>query len=149
MPNNWVRVDYDRFVNLDTVSQINLNEEGYGRTERRIRIDDLTDLRVIADRSSLEIYINNGLYVMSTRFYPEYRQVRVASDGASAEVASLRLNDTLIAIGEALIDFIPDRKGCEFYEVGSFSPAAGGAPSGAGQSRSAGRTAGQRQNAPL
>ena len=65
---------------------------------------------------------------MSTRFYPEYRQVRVATEGASAEVARLRLNDTLIAIGEALIDFIPDKKGCEFYEVGSFSPATGGAP---------------------
>lgn len=37
-------------------------------------------------------------------------------------------NDTLIAIGEALIDFIPDKSGCEFYEVTSFAPAVGGAP---------------------
>ena len=37
-------------------------------------------------------------------------------------------NDALIAIGEALIDFIPDKKGCEFYEVTSFAPAVGGAP---------------------
>ncbi|MDD6763378.1 MAG: carbohydrate kinase [Clostridiales bacterium] len=37
-------------------------------------------------------------------------------------------NDTLIAIGEALIDFIPDKSGCEFYEVTGFSPAVGGAP---------------------
>jgi beta-fructofuranosidase len=110
------------------VLSLRLNEEGYGRSVRNLKLSSLGNIRIIADRSSLEIYINNGLYVMSTRFYPEYRQVRVASEGASAEVASLRLNDTLIAIGEALIDFIPDRKGCEFYEVGSFSPAAGGAP---------------------
>lgn len=37
-------------------------------------------------------------------------------------------SDKLIAIGEALIDFIPDRRGCEFREVGAFSPALGGAP---------------------
>ncbi len=37
-------------------------------------------------------------------------------------------NSRLIAIGEALIDFIPDKRGCEFYEVTSFSPKTGGAP---------------------
>ncbi len=34
----------------------------------------------------------------------------------------------LVAIGEALIDFIPSRKGCDFDEVDSFFPAVGGAP---------------------
>ncbi len=34
----------------------------------------------------------------------------------------------LIAIGEALIDFIPDKTGCAFGEVTSFSPKVGGAP---------------------
>ena len=38
------------------------------------------------------------------------------------------MNDTLIAIGEALIDFIPDKTGCSFDEVGAFSPKLGGAP---------------------
>ena len=38
------------------------------------------------------------------------------------------MNDMLIAIGEALIDFIPDKKGCEFDEVTAFSPKLGGAP---------------------
>ena len=104
------------------------NGEGYGRTSRKILVKDLKNLKIIADISSLEIYINDGQYVMSTRFYPEYRQVRVAVTGASAEVCPLRLNDTLVAIGEALIDFIPDKTGCEFHEVGAFSPATGGAP---------------------
>lgn len=36
--------------------------------------------------------------------------------------------DTLIAIGEALIDFIPDKTGCEFENVTSFRPKIGGAP---------------------
>ena len=37
-------------------------------------------------------------------------------------------NNTLAAIGEALIDFIPAEKGCGFDEVTSFSPMVGGAP---------------------
>ncbi|MBR3462383.1 MAG: GH32 C-terminal domain-containing protein [Clostridiales bacterium] len=104
------------------------NGEGCGRTERRIALESLTSLRIIADASSLEIYVNDGRYVMSTRFYPEYKRVRVGVTGASADVYALRLNDTLVAIGEALIDFIPDKTGCEFGEVGAFAPAAGGAP---------------------
>ena len=36
--------------------------------------------------------------------------------------------DMLVAIGEALIDFIPDRKGCDFSEVTAFAPKLGGAP---------------------
>ena len=34
----------------------------------------------------------------------------------------------IAAIGEALIDFIPENKGCPFYEVQGFRPAVGGAP---------------------
>ena len=37
-------------------------------------------------------------------------------------------NKTLIAIGEALIDFIPDKRGCKFSEVTAFAPKLGGAP---------------------
>ncbi len=38
------------------------------------------------------------------------------------------MNDILLAIGEALIDFMPDKKECEFDEVTAFSPKLGGAP---------------------
>ncbi len=36
--------------------------------------------------------------------------------------------NTLVAIGEALIDFIPDKTGCDFSEVTAFAPKVGGAP---------------------
>lgn len=38
------------------------------------------------------------------------------------------MRNTLVAIGEALIDFIPSRTGCSFGEVDSFQPKCGGAP---------------------
>lgn len=37
-------------------------------------------------------------------------------------------NKRLLAIGEALIDFIPDKTGCAFADVTAFSPKVGGAP---------------------
>lgn len=38
------------------------------------------------------------------------------------------MNDILVAIGEALIDFIPDKSGCDFSDVTAFLPKVGGAP---------------------
>ena len=38
------------------------------------------------------------------------------------------MKNTLFAIGEALIDFIPSETGCDFSDVKSFSPKIGGAP---------------------
>lgn len=38
------------------------------------------------------------------------------------------MKNILFAIGEALIDFIPDKTGCDFSDITSFSPKVGGAP---------------------
>ena len=38
------------------------------------------------------------------------------------------MKDTLFAIGETIIDFIPNKYGCDFAEIDSFSPKIGGAP---------------------
>lgn len=38
------------------------------------------------------------------------------------------MKDMLVSIGEALIDFIPDKKGCNFSDVTAFEPKVGGAP---------------------
>ncbi|MCD8356078.1 MAG: glycoside hydrolase family 32 protein [Clostridia bacterium] len=43
---------------------------GYGRDSRVAEIENLTELRILADTSSLEIFINHGEQVMTTRFYP-------------------------------------------------------------------------------
>ena len=43
---------------------------GYGRRKRQCRLEPLTSLRIFVDRSAIEIYINEGETVFSTRFYP-------------------------------------------------------------------------------
>ena len=44
---------------------------GAGRTRRGRRTEKLTDLRVIVDVSCVEVFLNGGKDVFSTRFYPD------------------------------------------------------------------------------
>jgi beta-fructofuranosidase len=60
---------------------------GYGRTERFARLATCRDLRMIADRSSVEIYLNGGEVVFSTRIYPADTQLYLS--GVSGSVYDL------------------------------------------------------------
>ena len=44
---------------------------GYGRGERSVQLEGLQDIRVFVDTSSLEIFINGGEEVFTSRFYPK------------------------------------------------------------------------------
>lgn len=55
---------------------------GCGRTERKAVIGKLEDIRIIADMSSLEIYLNGGETVFGTRFYPDGESVRLTVSGS-------------------------------------------------------------------
>ena len=46
-----------------------LGDSGYGRTVRRVSVEKLERLRILSDRSSIEIFINNGEKTMTTRVY--------------------------------------------------------------------------------
>lgn len=60
-----------------------------GRTVRRVKLDKLTSIRIFADTSSLEIYLNDGERVMSTRFYPENTKTEISVQGFDGEIYSL------------------------------------------------------------
>ena len=47
-----------KFIDEDTAA---------GRAQRSIRLKELSDLRVIVDGSTVEIYLNDGRVVLSTR----------------------------------------------------------------------------------
>jgi beta-fructofuranosidase len=61
-------LSYDRQSKLLTLA---LNEAGYGRKKRVIEVEALTQLHLFVDRSSLEVFINDGEDVMTTRMYPK------------------------------------------------------------------------------
>ena len=115
---------------IDGAAQLKFDVDlgwGYGREIRKAKVGQFRDIRFIIDTSSVEIYINGGRYVMSSRFYPD-RDVTFECDCPSVIYTLGDKPQKLVAIGEALIDFIPDKTGCAFDQVTAFSPKLGGAP---------------------
>ena len=47
-----------------------LNDSGCGRKERKAKIAELRNIRILKDVSMLEIYINDGAYVFTARYFP-------------------------------------------------------------------------------
>ena len=64
---------------------------GGGRTARRARIGKLFSVRVLADTSVLEIYLNGGETVFTTRYYPEEAPVlKIACPGSRKRLWEMR-----------------------------------------------------------
>ena len=63
--------------------KLEFQDEEYGakRDVRKAELLECKDIRILADRSSLEIYLNGGEVVFSTRFYPEGEEVELNSEG--------------------------------------------------------------------
>lgn len=53
-----------------------------GRSSRACKIDILRNVKILADVSSAEVFINDGEFVFSTRYYPEKYRVEVEALGA-------------------------------------------------------------------
>jgi len=60
-------IEYDSKIK---VFKICLGESGFGRKERAVSIDKLSDIHIFGDSSSLEIFLNSGEEVFTTRVYP-------------------------------------------------------------------------------
>lgn len=66
------------------------NEVGCGRDVRRVRLGSFTGIEIIADMSSLEIYLNGGEKVMSTRFYPRGTDITLRGEGIGGSVYRMK-----------------------------------------------------------
>lgn len=51
--------------------KLSLGKSGYGRAERSVEINEVNELRIFSDNSSLEVFLNNGEEVFTTRIYNE------------------------------------------------------------------------------
>ena len=82
-----IQFDHNQSFNLNIRDDVSLNydnglltlimyESGCGRNQRHIEIDNLLNMTIFSDTSALEIYINDGRYVMSSRVYSQsFKQV--------------------------------------------------------------------------
>lgn len=59
---------------------------GCGRTRRVAEVGKLRNLRILKDTSSLELFLNDGEQVMSTRYYPQQADTLLLSGRGKAEI---------------------------------------------------------------
>lgn len=56
------------------------------RKVRNTEIESCTKIRIIADYSSIEIYLDGGKKVMSTRFYPNEKSIGISTENLYGEI---------------------------------------------------------------
>ena len=61
-----------------------------GRDCRYVETDEVTNIRVIVDVSSVEVFVNDGEYVFSTRYYPDKYNINVQAEGADICLAEIK-----------------------------------------------------------
>ena len=75
-----VKYENNRFV-IKFINSRN-NKVSCGRKIRYVEMDHVTDVRILSDESSVEIFVNDGAYVFSTRYYPEEPGICIEAEGA-------------------------------------------------------------------
>ena len=75
-----VKYENNRFV-IEFINSKN-NKVSCGRKIRCVEMDHVTDVRILSDESSVEIFVNDGAYVFSTRYYPEEPGICIEAEGA-------------------------------------------------------------------
>ena len=82
----------------DGVLELNMSDAvGCGRGPRKVKTDAIRDLRLMIDRSMLELYANDGSIVFASRFYPddpeeqEERTLAVRFDCPGADITAWQM----------------------------------------------------------
>lgn len=57
---------------------------------RKVVLGKCSNIRIIADKSSVEIYLDDGKTVLSSRMYPESDKVGLTVKGLNAELFTLK-----------------------------------------------------------
>lgn len=82
----------DTVLNYDSeVLTLSHGPSGYGRKKRQIALKELHSIHLFMDQSSIEIFINDGQYVMTSRVFPKLGANRIAFSG-NAELAIQKWN---------------------------------------------------------
>ena len=66
------------------------SEAGGGRDIRKVKLGNFTGMEIIADMTSVEVFLNGGEKVMSTRFYPRETELALTAHGISGSVYPLK-----------------------------------------------------------
>lgn len=120
------------------IFKIEMGKSGHGRRERVAQIDKLFNITIFSDTSSIEIFINDGETVMTTRVYSDNlnQEVSFLSSDNKGAVIGYELGSFVIekdfkkydvtALGELLVDFTMSGQSEQDNPI--FEACPGGAP---------------------
>ena len=74
----------------DQILSLKLGRCGYGRDKRKIRIEKIDNISIYSDTSSVEIFINDGQYVMTSRVYSEKSLFKSSIIGTLYEMDNIK-----------------------------------------------------------
>ena len=60
-----------------------------GRSMRCVEVEEVENLKILADTSSVEVFVNDGEYVFSTRYYPEVYKLQAEAVGAQITLSEI------------------------------------------------------------
>lgn len=60
-----------------------------GRSKRYVEVKDVENLKILADTSSVEVFVNDGEYVFSTRYYPDEYKFQAEAKGAQITLSNI------------------------------------------------------------
>ena len=66
------------------IAEIGFSEiAGAGRNKRKAKVSELNNIRILADTSAVELYLNDGEIVFSTRYYPDREDLQLKVKGGN------------------------------------------------------------------
>ena len=69
-----------------------MEKSGYGRNDRKVRIESINSLRIFSDSSSIEIFVNDGEYVLTSRAYAKEKYFSSSIKGDLYKLKSINWN---------------------------------------------------------
>ncbi|WP_161878325.1 glycoside hydrolase family 32 protein [Alkalibacterium sp. MB6] len=77
-----IHLKEDTVLTFDgNIFSLNHGVSGYGRSVRSVEVGNLERIHVFADTSSLEIFLNDGDYVITSRVYPKQLKENILIEG--------------------------------------------------------------------
>ena len=59
------------------------------RIAKNVEVEEVENLKILADTSSVEVFVNDGEYVFSTRYYPEVYKLQAEAVGAQITLSEI------------------------------------------------------------
>ena len=69
-----------------------MDKSGYGRNIRKVNIESINNIRIFSDSSSVEIFVNDGEYVLSSRIYAKEKYFNSSIKGKIYILESINWN---------------------------------------------------------